>query len=85
MPRRPRRPLAVVHVAKRTLVDFTVYIFDEQAHGFQVAHYSDAPIETIAPKQTNHVSFIANETGTFKIYSSIFCTAHWAMQSGELK
>ncbi len=80
----PASPWPVVQVSKGTLVNFTVYNSDKQAHGFQVAHYFDSSIETIAPGQTIHVSFIANETGTFRIYCSIFCTIHWAMQSGEL-
>jgi hypothetical protein len=27
---------------------------------------------------------MADESGTFRIYCSIPCTVHWAMQSGEL-
>ena len=80
----PASPWPVIQVSKGTMVNITVYNDDKQAHGFQVAHYFDSGIETIAPGQTIHVSFVANETGTFQIYCSIFCTVHWAMQSGEL-
>lgn len=80
----PQNPWPVIHVVKGALVNITVYNDDKQAHGFQVAHYFDSSIETVAPGQTIHVSFVANETGTFRIYCSIFCTVHWAMQSGEL-
>ena len=80
----PSSPWPIVQVSKGTLVNFTVYNEDKQAHGFQVSHYLDTPIETIAPGQKVSFSFVANETGTFRIYCSIFCTVHWAMQSGEL-
>ena len=30
------------------------------------------------------VNFVANEAGKFRIYCNIFCSVHWAMQSGEL-
>jgi len=80
----PANPWPVVHVAKGTLVNVTVYNDDKQAHGFQVSHYFDSSIQTIAPGQKLNVSFIANETGTFRIYCSIFCSVHWAMQSGQL-
>ncbi len=80
----PSTPWPVVHVAKGTVVNFTVYNEDKQAHGFQVSHYLDTPIETIAPGQKVSFTFVTNETGTFRIYCSIFCSVHWAMQSGEL-
>jgi FtsP/CotA-like multicopper oxidase with cupredoxin domain len=57
---------------------------DVQAHGFQVQHYYDGEIHTIAPGRTMTVSFVANEPGSFRIYCSIPCTIHWAMQDGEL-
>ncbi len=80
----PASAWPIVHVSKGTTVNFTVFNDDKQAHGFQVSHYLDSPIETIAPGQRVSFSFVANETGTFRIYCSIFCTVHWAMQSGEL-
>ncbi len=80
----PANPWPVIHVAKGTMVNVTVYNNDKQAHGFQVAHYFESGIQTIAPGQKLNVSFVADETGTFRIYCSIFCTVHWAMQSGEL-
>jgi hypothetical protein len=80
----PANPWPVVHVPKGTLVNITVYNDDKQAHGFQVSHYFDSSIQTVAPGQRLNISFITNETGTFRIYCSIFCTVHWAMQSGQL-
>ena len=80
----PQNSWPVIHVAKGTLVNITVFNTDKQAHGFQVLHYFDSNIETVAPGQRLNVSFIASEAGTFRIYCSIPCTVHWAMQSGEL-
>ncbi len=74
----------VIRVPQGTLVNITVTNIDKQPHGFNIAHYYDSGIVTVAPGQTIDVPFVANETGTFKIYCSIFCTIHWAMQSGEL-
>lgn len=80
----PQSPWPVIHVSRGTVVNFTVYNEDKQAHGFQVSHYLDSPIETVAPGQRVSFAIVANETGTFRIYCSIFCTVHWAMQNGEL-
>jgi FtsP/CotA-like multicopper oxidase with cupredoxin domain len=80
----PQNPWPVVHVTKGTVVNFTVTNVDKQAHGFQVQHYLDSDIETVAPGQSLKVSFVATESGTFRIYCDIPCTVHWAMQSGEL-
>jgi heme/copper-type cytochrome/quinol oxidase subunit 2 len=74
----------VIHVAKGTMVNITVCNGDRQAHGFQIAHYFDSNIETVAPGQKITVTFVADQPGTFRIYCSIFCTIHSFMQSGEL-
>jgi len=55
-----------------------------QAHGFQIEEYYQTGTVAIAPGQVLRVSFIADKSGTFKIYCNIPCTVHWAMQSGEL-
>jgi len=55
-----------------------------QAHGFQIDEYYQAGTVAIAPGQVLRVSFIADKSGTFRIYCNIFCTVHWAMQNGEL-
>ena len=80
----PQNPWPVIHVAKGTTVSITVYNDDTQAHGFQVTHYFDSSIETIAPGQKVTITFVADLAGTFRMYCSIFCTAHAFMQSGEL-
>jgi heme/copper-type cytochrome/quinol oxidase subunit 2 len=80
----PQGSWPVIHVAKGTTVNITVCNEDRQAHGFQVAHYFDNSIETVAPGQKISVTFVADQPGTFRIYCSIFCTVHSFMQSGEL-
>jgi FtsP/CotA-like multicopper oxidase with cupredoxin domain len=80
----PQMPCPVVQVSRGTTLNITVRNIDKQAHGFQVAHYFDNTIEVIAPGQSLNVSFVADATGTFKIYCDIPCSIHWAMQSGEL-
>ena len=80
----PANPWPVIDVAKGSTVTILVCNADNQAHGFQVAHYFNSSIETLAPGRALTVSFSATETGTFAIYCSIPCTIHWAMQSGRL-
>ncbi|HEY6283886.1 MAG TPA: cupredoxin domain-containing protein [Nitrososphaerales archaeon] len=80
----PQSSWPIIQVAKGTLVNITVFNEDHQAHGFQITHYFDSSIETVAPGQKITVTFVANQAGTFRIYCSIFCTIHAYMQSGEL-
>ena len=80
----PSNSWPIITVQQGTTVNITVCDTDFQAHGFQVTHYYDNSIVTIVPGQVIHVSFLANEKGDFRIYCEIFCTIHWAMQSGEL-
>jgi heme/copper-type cytochrome/quinol oxidase subunit 2 len=80
----PQNSWPVIHVARGTLVNITVFNDDRQAHGFQISHYFNATIVTVAPGQKLNVSFLADVSGTFRIYCSIPCTVHWAMQSGKL-
>jgi len=55
-----------------------------QAHGFQIDHYYDSRLASIASGQVVTVTFVADRAGSFRVYCSIFCTVHWAMQNGEL-
>jgi hypothetical protein len=55
-----------------------------QAHGFQIDHYYDARLVSLAPGQVLRVSFIATQAGTFRVYCQILCSVHWAMQNGQL-
>jgi len=81
----PANPWPVVTVTKGQQVNITVCNTDIQAHGFQVQHYFDGNIESIAPGQVIHVSFVADQVGDFQIYCSIFCSVHAFMQSGQLR
>jgi FtsP/CotA-like multicopper oxidase with cupredoxin domain len=81
----PSKPWPVITVNQGQRVDITVCNTDIQAHGFQVAHYFDSTIESIAPGQAVHVSFVADQPGDFQIYCSIFCSVHAFMQSGQLR
>lgn len=80
----PQNPWPVIHTTLGTTLNITVVNMDHQSHGFQVAHYYNNGIVAIPAGQTLHVTFVANEAGTFQIFCEIPCTVHWAMQSGEL-
>ena len=80
----PTNPWPIITVQKGTTVNITVCNTDRQAHGFNISHYYDSSIETVAPGQVIRVQFVADEAGTFRIYCAIFCTIHVFMQSGEL-
>ena len=80
----PKNSWPVITVKQGQQVNIVVCNTDIQAHGFQVAHYYDSTIESIAPGQVIHVSFTASQTGNFRIYCSILCSVHAFMQSGLL-
>jgi FtsP/CotA-like multicopper oxidase with cupredoxin domain len=80
-----RVPWPVIQVTKGSEVSITVCNVDKQAHGFQIAHYYDSSIFTVAPGQSIRVTFVADQAGTFRVYCSILCSIHWAMQDGELE
>ena len=81
----PVKPWPVIHVQKGATVNIVVCNTDRQAHGFQIAHYYDQSIETVAPGQVIKLSFTADESGTFEIYCSILCAIHTYMQNGQLQ
>ena len=57
---------------------------DVQPHGFNIAHYYDNQLVSVAPGKVLTVSFVANQAGSFRVYCNIPCSVHWAMQNGEL-
>lgn len=67
----PTSPWPVASVTRGSTVTFVVCNEDTQPHSFQVAHYHDSALEAIAPGKVLTVSFVANETGTFRIYCAI--------------
>jgi hypothetical protein len=80
----PVKSWPVLEVTKGTDVTITLCNTYSQAVGFQVSHYLAGETETIMPGQVLSVSFIANQTGTFVIYCSIFNPIHIYLQGGEL-
>ena len=80
----PQNSWPIITVQQGTTVTIMVSNTDVQAHGFQVSHYYDSSIQTVAPGTTLTVTFVADQTGSFRIYCSIFCAVHAFMQSGEL-
>lgn len=81
----PQNNWPVISVQKGQNVTIVVCNADPaQAHGFQIDHYYDARLVSLEPGQVLKVSFIATDAGTFRIYCSIYCTVHWAMQNGQL-
>jgi hypothetical protein len=81
----PEKAWPIVSVTQGQTVNITVCNTDVQAHGFQVTHYYDSAIVTVAPGHVLHVSFVASEVGTFQIYCAIFCSIHIFLQSGQLR
>ncbi len=75
-------PILMVH--KGATVNITVCNTDRQAHGFQITHYYDSKIESLDPGQVLTLSFVADQTGSFRIGCSTFCTIHLYMQNGQL-
>ncbi len=81
----PQNPWPVMDVRQGQNVTIVVCNADPaQAHGFQIDHYYNARLVSMAPGQVLSVSFLADTPGAFKVYCEIPCTIHWAMQSGEL-
>jgi hypothetical protein len=81
----PANSWPVITVNEGQQVNIVVCNTDIEAHGFQITHYLDSSINSIAPGQVFHVSFVANRAGDFEIYCSIFCSVHAFMQSGLLR
>ncbi len=81
----PQNSWPVMNVRQGQNVTIVVCNADPaQSHGFQIDHYYNAQLVSIAPGTVLKVSFIADETGTFRVYCQLPCSIHWAMQSGEL-
>jgi heme/copper-type cytochrome/quinol oxidase subunit 2 len=80
----PAKSWPIINVTQGQTVNITVCNTDFQAHGFQVTHYYDSNVVTIVPGQVLHVTFVADQKGEFRIYCNVFCSIHWAMQSGLL-
>ena len=76
-------PIIKVHVGDTVIIT----IFNNgssEPHGFGIDHYEPAPGLTISAGQTQTLTFVADQTGTFRIYCTIECSIHPLMQNGEL-
>jgi FtsP/CotA-like multicopper oxidase with cupredoxin domain len=84
----PQKSWPVMNVRQGQNVTIVVCNADpSQPHGFQIANYYDpteARFASVAPDHVLTVNFVADKTGTFRIYCSILCSVHWAMLSGLL-
>lgn len=81
----PQKPWPIITVHKGDNVTLVVCNIDTQAHGFQVTHYLESNIETVRPGQVIRIPFVADESGTFNMYCSIFCSIHVYMQNSKLE
>ncbi|HXW36636.1 MAG TPA: hypothetical protein VEJ36_01855 [Nitrososphaerales archaeon] len=75
----------VLDVPEGTNVDITVCNVYSLPVGFQVAHYFDDQVENLLPGKVLNVDFLANQTGIFTIYCSVFSPIHIFLQSGKLE
>ena len=81
----PANSWPVMHAQAGQNVTIVVCNADpSQAHGFQIDHYYDNRLVSLAPGQVLTISFTANQAGPFRVYCQILCSVHWAMQSGQL-
>ncbi len=53
-----------------------------EAHGFAIDHYFAGV--TLRPGQSHDITFVADQSGTFRVFCNIFCAVHPLMQNGEL-
>jgi hypothetical protein len=81
----PEKAWPVANVSEGSTVDIVVCNLDHIAHGFNIQHYYETPIQTLSPGQVLRISFVADKAGTFWIRCEIFCPIHPFMQSGELR
>ncbi|MGI0078679.1 MAG: hypothetical protein ACRECH_03570 [Nitrososphaerales archaeon] len=74
----------VMHVLKGQTV--TIHILNcasSEPHGFAIDHYFNNGLTT-HPGGSRYVTFIADQTGTFRVYCNVYCSIHPLMQNGEL-
>jgi hypothetical protein len=81
----PTQSWPVMAIPAGSNVTITICNTYQQAIGFQVVHYLQDKVESVAPGHALTVSFLADERGTFTIYCGIFCSIHLYLQGGELK
>ena len=67
-----------------TVVIHVVNQNSSEPHGFAVDHYFSSGV-SLAPGESYDVRFVADVTGIFRMYCSVFCAIHPLMQNGQLK
>lgn len=77
-------PWPIIRVKQGMEVKIIVCNIDNFAHGFQIEHYYESKIVAVQPGGVLSLSFIADKTGSFRIYCSILCPIHLFMQYGRL-
>ena len=75
-------PVIQVHQGQKVIID-VINCASSEPHGFAITHYFDSGA-TVRPGQSYTLTFEADQTGTFRMYCSIFCAIHAYMQNGEL-
>ncbi len=80
----PTAPWPILSVHRGDTVSIVVCNTDTSAHGFQIDHYYANGIVSVAPGKSITVTFVASESGTFRVYCQIPCPIHIFMQDGEL-
>ncbi|MDA4122151.1 MAG: hypothetical protein OK456_03095 [Thaumarchaeota archaeon] len=80
----PVQSWPVMDIPQGSNVTITICNTYQASIGFQIVHYLQGKVETIAPGQALTVSFLADVKGGFLIYCSIPCPIHLYLQGGEL-
>lgn len=79
----PGTPWPVINVSRGQMVSIVVCNTDVQSHEFEIQHYyNSTAVQT--PNQAVLISFVANQTGTFRIYNNNFDSLSAFEQNGEL-
>ncbi len=76
-------PWPVLNVKVGQTVVINVVNNGTEPHGFAIDHYFNGGVG-LGQNHSYTVTFQAKETGTFRIYCSIFCAIHPLMQNGQL-
>jgi len=80
----PEKPWPILCAQAGDQIKITVVNDDTvEPHGFAISNYLEAGI-TVLPGHTQTFSFVASESGDFKVYCNVICAIHPFMQSGVL-
>ncbi len=79
----PQTPWPVIKVRSGTTVSIVFCNTDNQAHGLAVEGY-DPDVGATLPGHVSQITFVASESGTYRIYDTLLSTEHIYTESGEL-